>query len=133
LIVSFDYTDRTYGLRLGDIDVTKPLETLTASIGGHRVNGILAAAGPDVRQGQPVENVTLYDMMPTILYLLNQPVPEGLDGRVLTELISTEKLTREPIRYVPDTLAGAGPAGSGLEPEEEAAVSERLKGLGYIE
>ncbi len=57
-------------------------------IGSHRLNGVLLAAGPDIKPGATPEGAALADVTPTILHLLGIKAPEDLDGRVLTEIVA---------------------------------------------
>jgi len=95
--------------------------------GSHRPEGIVLLAGPGVRQGAQLEGAALADIAPTALAVLGLPLPAGLDGRVLHEAFQLGFLhTAEPAAAVPP-LPPAVP----YTPEEEAAVAERLRGLGY--
>ena len=49
--------------------------------------GIFIAGGPAFKQGIEAENVTILDLAPTILYLMGVPVPDDLDGRILSEIL----------------------------------------------
>lgn len=40
--------------------------------------------------GAVVENASLYDLAPTILRLMDEPVAEHMDGRVLDEVITPD-------------------------------------------
>lgn len=96
----------------------------------HRPLGILAAAGPRVTRGVAPE-LALLDVCPTALALLEQPVPEGLDGRVATELLAPEWLRAHPVRAgAPVT---ARDAAGGYSAGEADSVAAHLKDLGYIE
>jgi predicted AlkP superfamily phosphohydrolase/phosphomutase len=53
--------------------------------GSHRIDGVLIATGPRIRPGTRVSGATIFDLLPTWLSLLGQPVPAGLDGRVIAE------------------------------------------------
>ncbi len=107
--------------------------------GNHRRDGILIATGGPIRRGMQIA-ADIVDLCPTILYLLGVHVPADLDGRVLSEIITT------PV------LAGAGPADATLTasasvgevqtsdsgPEvytdaDRRKVEDRLRKLGYIE
>lgn len=57
--------------------------------GDHQPEGILIMAGPDVESKKTVSKTTLADLAPTILYLLGLPIPDGLDGRVVNEILSS--------------------------------------------
>lgn len=52
----------------------------------HRLQGMLVAHGPGIRQDQIVHGATLLDLAPTVLTLLNVPVARDMDGQVLTTL-----------------------------------------------
>ncbi len=95
--------------------------------GCHRLHGIFIAWGPEVRSGETVEGARILDLAPTILHLMGLPVPDDMDGRVLTEALTISR----PVEY-----HSAGPAGAraeaGLSAEETAEVEERLRALGYL-
>ena len=55
--------------------------------GTHRMNGIFMAYGAAIRPGAVSEEASLYDLAPTIMHLMGEPVPEHMDGRVLSEVI----------------------------------------------
>jgi hypothetical protein len=48
---------------------------------------VLIASGPQIRPGAEVSGVTIFDLLPTWLRLLGQPVPEGLEGRVIDGIL----------------------------------------------
>jgi predicted AlkP superfamily phosphohydrolase/phosphomutase len=57
--------------------------------GKHTLYGILTIYGPDVNKGQEIIGATLYDIAPTILHMLGVPIPEDLDGKVLSEILKS--------------------------------------------
>ncbi|KXB07193.1 hypothetical protein AKJ52_00770 [candidate division MSBL1 archaeon SCGC-AAA382C18] len=66
----------------------------------HDLHGIFMGYGPDIDSHREVENPKIYDIAPTILHALETPVPNSMEGRVLTEIFEkgTEPYTRE-IKY----------------------------------
>jgi len=54
--------------------------------GWHSRFGTFIACGPDIIQGVKLKDVSIYDVTPTILHLMGQPVPSDMDGRVLKEI-----------------------------------------------
>jgi predicted AlkP superfamily phosphohydrolase/phosphomutase len=52
----------------------------------HDKYGIFLGVGPDFEQNAEVKNLMMQDMTPTILHLLNLPVPADCDGRVALDL-----------------------------------------------
>lgn len=66
----------------------------------HRQNGILLVYGRGVKKSQRVD-AKIYDIAPTILHIFGLPIPNDMDGRVLTEIFEedSEFARREP-KYV---------------------------------
>jgi len=100
--------------------------------GIHRDDGILVGFGDPTRKGQIIEGASIYDVAPTILYLLGMPVPDDMDGRVLRDAIDETFVKENPVKTI------AIPEGEDKLQEEfglgEAkAVENRLRGLGYID
>lgn len=101
--------------------------------GDHCYHGIFLAWGHGVRQGGTVEGARIVDLAPTILWLLDQPIPEDMDGRVLTEAFEPDFAARRPVKRRPRDGAPPGPADlAAFTDEESEAVRERLRGLGYL-
>jgi predicted AlkP superfamily phosphohydrolase/phosphomutase len=96
----------------------------------HRPLGIFVGAGPHIAHGSGSE-LSLQDVCPTALALLEQSVPQGLDGRVATEAFDASWLSDHPVKS--SSAAGDRRVGGEFSEEEAAAVSAHLKDLGYIE
>jgi len=113
----------------------EPVQTLTAQamradylvLGFHRPNGVLLMAGPNIKAGFKLEGAQILDVAPTILHLLGLAVPQEMDGHVLSESL------QEPgaVRYKEGGYQTGG-ARPGYSEDEEAAVREKLAGLGYL-
>ena len=95
--------------------------------GCHRRHGILIASGPDVRQGATFQDARIVDLAPTMLHILGQPVPDHMDGRVLTEAL----LTSRPVTYRSTDSRTQG-IQDALSAEDVAEVEQRLRSLGYL-
>jgi hypothetical protein len=81
-----------------------------------------------------VAGARIIDLAPTILYLLDVPVPEDMDGRVLEAIISDDFLGSHPLQMVVENdSAVANAPESPYSAVEEEIISERLKALGYID
>jgi predicted AlkP superfamily phosphohydrolase/phosphomutase len=100
--------------------------------GSHDRDGLLAVCGPGILPGAEIAGASVLDVAPTVLYLLGQPIPIEMDGRVLSDIIEPELLRRYPVRTTTGT-ADATETGSGYSEEEARIVGERLRGLGYVE
>ena len=84
----------------------------------------LIASGPNIAAGAKGTGM-LIDVMPSLLYLLNQPVPEDIDGTIISTLFTESYRKQTPIRYVEGDEAL-------LSNEEEGVIVDRLRDLGYI-
>ena len=70
------------------------------------------------------------DVAPTILYAMGIPVPDDMDGRVLTDIFSDAFLSERPLR---ERKAGGGARKrEGISPTEEEKIISQLRGLGYL-
>jgi predicted AlkP superfamily phosphohydrolase/phosphomutase len=96
----------------------------------HRPLGVFVAAGPHIGSGESPE-LSLYDVCPTALALLEREIPAGLDGRAVEEALDGAFLAAHPVRGgAPISVRSTEPAYSDAE---AAAVAKHLKELGYIE
>lgn len=105
----------------------EPYRGVTAN---HRPEGLLATWGPAVRAASTVPSLGMCDVAPTLLYLAGVAVPQGLDGRVARELWDTGAEPESRAATSPALVPSA--AGSPYSREEEAAVEQRLRDLGYM-
>ena len=100
-------------------------------VGSHRHEGLVVLSGPSVQPGVTL-SAGIEDVAPTLLYLLGEPVPTELEGRVLLEAINPALLERRPPEYEEAAEIEAGRTEE-YAAGESALVEERLRGLGYIE
>lgn len=130
--IAFLPADMRY-LPLGNADFTsnKFMVDAFGISGCHRMNGVMIAKGAAINHGSKLELARIYDMAPTLLYLSDQGVPDDMDGRVLTEMISASYLDAHPIRVTTQTEDQPG-TGTAYSEEENSDVIERLRSLGYV-
>jgi predicted AlkP superfamily phosphohydrolase/phosphomutase len=124
--VLIDFGERPY-LASDRLAATSVVERIPAAAGGgrHRRRGILLGLGPGVTAG-PVDGANIVDVAPTVLHALGLPVPDDMDGRVLTDLVAGG-------RAVERSAAADSSTGEVVYTEEEAAAIEKsLENLGYI-
>ena len=101
--------------------------------GTHRLHGIVIAGGPAFKTGAEIANARLIDIAPTLLHLLDVPVPEDMDGKVLTRLFHPDFLSAHAVRAGAASGTSGADRPSGYTDEESAKVEERLQALGYLE
>ncbi|RLC82088.1 MAG: hypothetical protein DRJ03_10635 [Chloroflexi bacterium] len=104
------------------------------SWGFHEREGIFGMSGPGILSGTELKQVSIQDIMPTLLYSLGLPVPDDLDGRVLIELFTPAWRSVHPLysQTVAETETATEIIRS-YSVAEESLVAERLRGLGYLE
>src|SRR5262249_22922618 len=87
-------------LPLGNADFTsnKFIVDAFGISGCHRMHGVMIASGGPIAPGSRLQAANIVDVAPTILYLMDQCLPNDLDGRVLSEMISSEYLSANPMR-----------------------------------
>jgi predicted AlkP superfamily phosphohydrolase/phosphomutase len=110
------------------------LQFYSGKSGTHRDDGIFLAVGPQIRAACSVTGARIIDLAPTILHMLDVPVPDDMDGRVLQEIF-LEESQRELASQaaVPRSDAAAIDNQMGYSTEEEQVISDRLRALGYVE
>jgi len=103
----------------------------------HREHGIFILSGPGARRARLAPRATLFDIAPTLLYLLGLPASEEMPGRVLMEAIDPAFASAHPARTIPsyehigaarETVVASGP---GVRQAEEELLAN-LRALGYI-
>jgi predicted AlkP superfamily phosphohydrolase/phosphomutase len=101
--------------------------------GRHEKTGILLVSGPPIRPGASIR-ADIVDLCPTILHLLDVPVPHDLDGRVLWEIFTPEFQGGRPVRVAMPVTAPlrTRSRADGYTDEQRQRVEERLRRLGYL-
>jgi Type I phosphodiesterase / nucleotide pyrophosphatase len=101
----------------------------------HGPPGILLMRGGPVKRGLVLQGANIYDLYPTILYLLGLPVPQDVSGKVLLGALDAGFVRLHPLHTV------ASYRGLGLSPglpgaSRDGGMNEReiekLRSLGYI-
>ncbi len=94
--------------------------------GTHRREGVVAVSGPTVARGTFDPSPHIADLAPTLLAVLDIPVPEAhMDGRVLPDVA--------PHHRVGEALERQGEEKVAYSEEEARLVEEHLRSLGYID
>jgi predicted AlkP superfamily phosphohydrolase/phosphomutase len=120
-------------LTLGNMDFNSNEFIVDAfgNSGGHRMNGVFMACGPNLKSGREVEQISICDVAPSLLYRLGMGIPDDFDGRVATGIFSDDYLKKNEVRMVPAALKERTPDPV-FTPEEENELEERLRDLGYL-
>lgn len=103
-------------------------EQIRGDSGSHRAEGIFIAAGPGIHKGVTQAPGHITDVAPTVMYLLGLPIPSGMSGQPLLNILEEP---HEAVYTNPDIQVMVPK--TGLNPSEEDEIEERLRSLGYLE
>jgi hypothetical protein len=84
----------------------------------------LIGIGPHLAKGFAGQ-AALVDVMPSVMYLLEQPVPMDVDGDVLSSMFTSAYLKEIPVHRIDSDEEL-------LSDEEEGMIVDRLRDLGYL-
>ena len=101
----------------------------------HREDGIIFITGPGIKRGGKIDGASVLDVTPTVLALAGLPVARDMDGRPLSEVMSSTFLERHPVVYVDSYEVGDAPDGdlTPIESPVDDEIKEMLRSLGYID
>ena len=105
-------------------------------IGKHNFarNALFLGMGPDIAQNKQIDRHELYDIMPTILFMMHQRIPRKLDGKVMKDIFSEHSnYSNSEIDYSDEDTLRTDKKIRNLTKVEEASMREMLKGLGYLD
>jgi predicted AlkP superfamily phosphohydrolase/phosphomutase len=116
-----------------ELDPQRPenMAFFTGKSGSHRDDGVLVACGPAVRSGEVIEGANIMDVAPTVLHLLGVPVPADMDGKPLLQML-VEGAARSEVRIAPASRATVAASTEAYSTQDEQAISDRLRALGYL-
>ena len=61
--------------------------------------GIFMAYGPDIQKGKRLKPISILDLAPTVLHMMNKPVPAELEGKVINMFTKDSWLGKQKIKY----------------------------------
>jgi predicted AlkP superfamily phosphohydrolase/phosphomutase len=96
--------------------------------GSHRPEGVVIVKGKGMKPGR-VQEVSIFDITPTILHFFGLPVGCDMDGRALEEIFSD----RGNIQYIDTYEEGLRGEDRAIRTEASEEIVERLRGLGYLD
>lgn len=109
---------------LDEIVFTKP-----GYSGTHKPEGILICRGPGTRSGVRIDEASLVDVAPTVLYLMGQPLSRELEGDVIWSAFTEDMAQLKPVLRI-DSYDLEMPAPEDLDVDEQ--TMKTLRSLGYI-
>ncbi len=118
-------------------DASRPVETKESPISPaawHRFHGMIVMAGNGLRKDHQIHGASILDVTPTLLTMLDLPVGEDMDGRVIYDAFEiTPKVATIPSWEAEPGEAGLHPKDLRVDPYEQQAAMAQLVELGYID
>ena len=99
--------------------------------GQHRMDGIFLMSGNAVQNGKRIDNAHITDITPTALYLMGLPIPNDLDGKVLSNGLKQDVLRESSINHM-NLEYQKNFKEMAYSEDDKKEVEERLKNLGYL-
>jgi predicted AlkP superfamily phosphohydrolase/phosphomutase len=123
--------ERNIFFGLADFGSNVTVDTVYRYSGMHRDDGLLIMTGKGVKKGSAIEGAGIEDLAPTILYAMECPVPQDMDGRVLSEVF-TEEFRSQVTLLQSEEGSSRELQETAYTEEAEEEIKERLRGLGYL-
>jgi predicted AlkP superfamily phosphohydrolase/phosphomutase len=101
--------------------------------GDHRSHGVFISKGVDIKKAERLPEAHIMDLAPTILYLMGEPVPESMDGKVLTRIFTDDFIQKRPVKYTRKVDGNRKEDRSTYSESEAKKIEDRLKKLGYLD
>ena len=101
----------------------------------HKMNGVLVMAGSRIRRGINNYDANIMDIAPTVLYLLEEPIPLDMDGAALLAPIDPSYVRQHPLDARWDRPSGSTAIQSLADTSEavDAFIEEQLRAIGYVQ
>jgi len=107
-------------------------DTKEPETGTHHRSGLILMSGPDIKEDSIIRGASIYDVFPTVMYLMGLPVARDLPGRILFEALKAPGGVLPPVhwvdRYPERPLGDTTP----IRTDQDDGYLERLKALGYV-
>ncbi|MDD4202479.1 MAG: alkaline phosphatase family protein [Candidatus Omnitrophica bacterium] len=110
---------------------TKMWKESSKGYGFHHTHGIVFVNGKGIKN-KTLKGTHITDVAPTVLHILDVPIPEDIDGRIIKDAFEKNSdLMKKPIKLQgPSIVEGQQQAYSS---KDEEKIRKRLEALGYIE
>ncbi|NQU50792.1 MAG: alkaline phosphatase family protein [Planctomycetes bacterium] len=120
-------------LQIGDtVGPASELFAIEERSGRHTLTGFFLLSGPGAKQDVRLDPVSIYDLAPTMTYVLGKKVPEGLPGRVIAEAFTADHIKAHPVRTVPGGYPNPPKVREATQDEKDIEEENLIKS-GYMD
>jgi len=99
----------------------------------HRLDGVFAAAGPSIQANPERARWSVFDLTPTALHLMDQPVYDEMSATAHPELLTAPRPVRSIPRASDPTYRQPIDAWTELTPKQRQDQIDQLRALGYAD
>jgi predicted AlkP superfamily phosphohydrolase/phosphomutase len=101
----------------------------------HALEGIFLISGPGVCVDHKLDGISIMDIAPTVMHLMELDIPDDMDGRVILEAFDKNSpiVKCQPRYQIVDGSLADTAEKPPVKQQDDAVIIERLRGLGYIE
>ncbi|MEW6079429.1 MAG: alkaline phosphatase family protein [Thermodesulfobacteriota bacterium] len=137
LLIRWKEDEPIAGLRYGrqgkPIYPQYPTREFIANNGDHRPMGVFMARGEGIRKNTTVTGLDIVDVTAAAVYLNDLPVPGFLEGKIRPEMFEETFFNHHPVEIANRDFSGVPADEMDYSADEETALKDRLRGLGYLE
>ena len=137
LLIRWKEAEKIDGLRYGrDGQALFPLyptREFMVNTGDHRPLGIFMAQGLGIEKNREIDGLNIVDVTAAAVYLNDLPVPEYMEGKVDPRMFEDAFFKNHPVKTGNRPFSREADDEVDYSSEEESALKERLRGLGYLE
>ncbi len=127
------YVILRHGAVMSETSLGGPLFANYYLKGTHRREGVLIACGPHVKKGVRFD-ADILDVAPTALYTMGIPVPQAMEGKVLSLLFEQDFVAGHPVERSRHPLdrPGGEPQRFVADERDDENTKAKLRRLGYL-
>ena len=98
----------------------------------HAPEGIIIMTGRGIQRGRSIRGATVYDVFPTMLYLMETPLPRDIPGKILSAAFEKNFIKTHPVQSIPSYETGVPQESKTLKSFLDRETIKRLHSLGYL-
>jgi len=137
LLIRWKENEKIVGLRYGQegrpLYPQYPTREFMVNTGDHRPLGVFMARGDGIRKNMVIEGLDIVDVTAAAVYLNHLPVPEFMEGKIRPQMFEDSFLKTHPVTIGDQNFSQDRTDEMDYSREEETALKDRLRGLGYLE
>lgn len=137
LLIRWKGAEKISGLRYGrdgqPIFPLYPTREFMVNTGDHRPRGVFMAQGKGIEKNRTIDGLDIVDVTAAAVYLNGLAVPEYMEGKIDPRMFEAAFFKDHPVKTGGRPFSKEATDEMDYSNEEETALKDRLRGLGYLE